>query len=182
MRITKTTYLDYDKTLNKAFKMLAEGGIKKNVAFLVIVGINVGLRIGDLRELTFEQLREGVVIIKEQKTGKNREFKINEQIKRALTYYEDDATGLAFLSRNGSPYNNQHLNRVLKANFKGVGIGNVSSHSLRKTFGRRVWDNDGGSDRALTHLSQIFNHTSTQVTRTYLGIQQETLNDIYMNL
>jgi site-specific recombinase XerD len=35
---------------------------------------------------------------------------------------------------------------------------------------------------ALIYLSEIFNHSSIAVTRRYLGIRQEQLKDIYMNL
>jgi integrase len=55
----------------------------------------------------------------------------------------------------------------------------ITSHSLRKTFGRMVWNVDNQSDRALMYLSELFNHTSASITRRYLGIKQEELNDIY---
>ena len=60
--------------------------------------------------------------------------------------------------------------------------GKVSSHSLRKSFGRRVWSNDNESERSLIYLSELFNHSSSLTTRIYLGIRQEELNDIYLNL
>lgn len=59
---------------------------------------------------------------------------------------------------------------------------NISSHSLRKSFGRRVYENNNESEKSLIYLSELFNHTSLSVTRKYLGIRQEELNDIYMNL
>ena len=59
---------------------------------------------------------------------------------------------------------------------------NISSHTLRKTFGRRVYNNNNESEKALIYLSEMFNHTSLAVTRLYLGIRQEELNEIYMNL
>ena len=58
----------------------------------------------------------------------------------------------------------------------------ISSHSLRKTFGRQVWNNNGESDKALLYLSELFNHSSPAITKRYLGIRQEELDDIYMNL
>ena len=58
----------------------------------------------------------------------------------------------------------------------------VSSHSLRKTFGRQVWSNNNETDKALLYLSELFNHSSPGITKIYLGIKQEELDDIYMNL
>ena len=179
--MTGSTYLDYDKTLNKALKMLKDDKLK-SFGLLVICGINLGLRIDDLSRLSFDDLRADSFTITEGKTKKQRTLKVNDHIKQALTYFDDDAKGYAFTSQKGTPFSSQHINRLLKKHFKGVGAGTVSSHSLRKTFGRRVWDNDNQSERSLVYLSQLLNHSSTQVTRVYLGIQQEELDDIYLNL
>ena len=59
---------------------------------------------------------------------------------------------------------------------------NISTHSLRKTFGRRVYENNNESERALMLLSQIYNHTNLQLTRTYLGLKQEEIDNVYFNL
>lgn len=179
--MTGSTYLDFDKTLVTAFKMLKDEKTK-SFALLVISGINLGLRIDDLSRLTFEDLRGETISIVEGKTKKQRTLKVNDNIRRALSYFGDEVSGYAFKSQKGMRFSPQHINRLLKQYFKGVGTGKVSSHSLRKCFGRRVWDNDNQSERALVYLSQLFNHSSTQVTRIYLGIQQEELNGIYDNL
>lgn len=179
--MTGSTYLDYDKTLNKAFKMLKDDKTK-SFGLFVICGINLGLRIDDLTKLSFEDLRSDSITITEGKTQKKRTLKVNDNIKRALESFDDDLRGYAFTSQKGTPFSSQHINRLLKQHFKGVGDGKVSSHSLRKCFGRRVWETNGESEKALVYLSQLFNHSSTSVTRIYLGIQQEELNDIYMNL
>ena len=67
----------------------------------------------------------------------------------------------------------------MKQNFKGD---DISTHSLQKAFGRRVWENNNESEKALLYLSDSFNHTSIAITRNYLGLRKEELNDIYMNL
>lgn len=179
--MTGSTYLDFDYTLNKAFKLLKDDKLK-NFGLFVICGINLGLRIDDLSKLSFEQLREDSFDLTEGKTKKKRTLKVNDHIKQALSYFSSDLKGYAFTSQKGTPFSSQHINRLLKQHFRGVGRGTVSSHSLRKCFGRRVWDNDNQSERSLIYLSQLFNHSSTQITRIYLGIQQEELDDIYLNL
>jgi integrase len=75
------------------------------------------------------------------------------------------------------------MNRKLKNVFKkDTRTLNISSLSLRKSFGRRVYENNGESEKALTYLSELFNHSSQSITRQYLGIRQEELNDIYDGL
>ncbi|PNW28934.1 tyrosine-type recombinase/integrase [Formosa algae] len=179
--MTGSTYLDFDYALNKAFKLL-KNEKTKSFGFLVICGLNLGLRVNDLTKLEFEDLRQESLSITEGKTNKQRTLKVNETIKRALEAFPNNAKGYAFTSQKGTPFSTQHVNRLLKQHFKGVGKGTVSSHSLRKAFGRRVWDNDNQSERSLIYLSQLFNHSTTAITRIYLGVQQEELDSIYMNL
>ena len=183
---TTADYLNFDATLNKAMKLLKNDDKKFKIAFLTIIGINVGLRISDLLKLRFKDLDNDTISLIEQKTGKKRDIKINNHIKKAYLIYKDriglvDKEDFLFVSQKGTVYSVRHVNRLLLEIF-GTKNKNISSHSLRKTFGRRVWENDGESERALIMLSKIFNHSSTSITRRYLGIQQEEIDNIYLNL
>ena len=65
----------------------------------------------------------------------------------------------------------------------GVKVEHLSTHSLRKTFGRKVVESAGeNSEMALIKLSELFNHTSPQITRRYLGLRQEELMEVYNSL
>jgi integrase len=176
--MTGSTYLDFDKAGSKGLKLIRTG---ENPAFglLVISGINLGLRIGDLLTLTFGQLRKETILLNEQKTGKSRELKINDNIRNAMEYFQEQPENYhAFRSQKGSVYTPQHVNRLMKKYFNK----NATSHSLRKTFGRRIWEKYNQSDDALNHLSEIFNHANTAITRRYLGISKKEISDIYYNL
>lgn len=175
--MTGSTYIDFDKALNKAMKLIKTND-NPSFGLLVVVGINLGCRIDDLLKLSFEDLRQTKIEIIEGKTKKKRSLVINEHIHTALNYFDDECRGYAFVSQKGTPYSVQHVNRLIKKYFKGK----VSSHSLRKSFGRRVWSNDNESERSLIYLSELFNHSSSKVTRTYLGIRQAELDNIYMSL
>ena len=90
---------------------------------------------------------------------------------------------MVFISRKNTVFSRQQINRKLKEVFsKEAKTLNVSSHSMRKSFGRQVYKNNHESEKALMYLSELFNHTSPSVTRKYLGIRQEELNNIYMSL
>ena len=177
-----STHLDFDKAQSKGLRLIRTGE-NPTAGLMIITGINVGLRVSDLMTLTYGDLRGDSFSIKEGKTGKTRTITLNDNIKHAMSYFSDPVENsdsfLAFRSRKGSAYSNKHVNRLLKQYFKGDGI---SSHTLRKTFGRRVYNNNGQSENALVYLSKIFNHTSIGVTREYLGIQAEEIADIYTNL
>ncbi len=175
--MTGSTYIDFDKALNKGMKLI-KSNENPSFGLLIVVGVNLGLRIDDLLKLSFDDLRQEKIEIIEGKTKKKRSLVINEHIQTALNYFDSDIKGRAFKSQKGTVYSIQHVNRLIKKYFKGK----VSSHSLRKSFGRRVWANDSESERSLIYLSELFNHSSSKVTRTYLGIRQAELDNIYMNL
>ena len=181
---TRTTadYLNFDSALNTGKRLLKDDR-KKILGLYIIVSINSGLRVSDILNLTFEQLREEKIHINEKKTGKYREILINNNIRNALNFIDKGQTGFIFRSQKGTVYSREHLNRVLKDIFTlEAKKYRVSTHSLRKTFGRRYWDVMNQSDSALIYLSELFNHTSVGITRRYLGIRQQELNNIYLSL
>ena len=110
-----------------------------------------------------------------------RTIKINETLKKVFQKHRGN--GLIFMSQKNSVFTTQSLNRILKKIFKQLSKKEqISTHSLRKSFGRRVYDMNGQSEHALIKLSEVFGHSSIQLTRIYLGLKQEELNEVYMNL
>ncbi len=176
-----TTHLDFDKAQAKGLRLIRTDK-NPTAGLMIIVGINMGLRVSDLLTLTYGHLRRNTITINEGKTGKDRVIEINDNIKHAMSYFigkEHQDSFYAFRSQKSTVYSNKHVNRLLKQYFNDDG---VSSHTLRKTFGRRVYNNNGQSENALMYLSDIFNHTSITVTRKYLGIRAEEIKNIYLNL
>ena len=157
--------------------------------FYLILAVNSGLRVGDLLTLKHSDLigkRTGdKLIIVEQKTGKRREIDINEKTVTAYSYLlkriRVKPSNFIFLSQKNQVFATVSINRFLKDTFKGYAPV-VSSHSLRKAFGKRVYEMAGKNDHALIKLSQIFGHSKTEVTRRYLGISKEEIANIYLNL
>jgi integrase len=180
---TTSDYLNFDATLNKAIKMIKSDKNYK-LGFLVVFGINTGLRISDILKLRYEDLNGDSMLLIEMKTNKKRMIRLNENVKNALSLLKERDTireGFVFTSNQGTVYSKQYVNRKLKEMFGGKSLA-VSTHSLRKTFGRRVWENNNQTDKALIYLSELFNHSSPAITKRYLGIRQEELDDIYMSL
>jgi integrase len=152
-------------------------------ALIVAVGCYTGLRIGDILTLTWEHITGDSFQIQEGKTGKTRTITVNPALKEIVTRNRENKTGQIFVSKKGQVFSVQYINQEFcriakKYNLKG----NFSTHSLRKTFGRHVWEMDNNSERSLIMLSKIFNHTHSDVTRIYLGITAQEISDIYINL
>lgn len=68
---------------------------------------------------------------------------------------------------------------IFKNAAKAVGINdNVGTHTLRKTWGYHAWKK--GFNPAL--IMETLNHSNLAVTKRYLGIRQDDINDLYDNL
>lgn len=186
---TTSDYLEWDAAMNLIRRLYKDGKIR--LSLLIGCGCFFGLRFSDLSRLTWTQLLTGDSFsIVEQKTGKRREIRINKDFQRHIRdCYEAlevrDIDQPCFLNRFGGIITNQMVNRhfkLIKVRYQ-IKIRNFSTHSLRKTFGRRVVDMAGAdAEMALIKLSELFNHTSPMVTRRYLGLRQEELGEVYESL
>ena len=81
--ITTSDYLNFDSTLNKAIKLIKNDKNYK-LGFLVVLGINSGLRISDLLSLKFRDLESDSITLLEKKTNKKRIIRINDNIKTVV--------------------------------------------------------------------------------------------------
>lgn len=187
--VSTSDYLDFDRATRVAEKLLKDDK-KKILGLYIIVAINTGLRVGDILKLRWEHFkdnRRGFIVVIEGKTKKPRRIDLNESILTAVAQFTNvPLHSFIFKSQKESKtgtYTIQQINRLLKSTFeKEAKDLNISSHSLRKTFGRRVYSMNGESENALIYLSEIFQHSSMSITRRYLGIRQEELTNIYLNL
>ena len=177
-RITKAHYIDFDKAYNSALRM--KGTKNENFGFYIVVAIHTGLRIGDILKLKRKNFQDGVYQLREQKTGKAKTLPFN---KKVLEYFNElrNKSEIVFRSNKGTTFCSQTINRKIKQTFQAKNK-NYSSHSLRKSFGRKVYEMNNCSEDALVSLSEIYNHTDLRVTRTYLDITQEKLDSIYLGI
>ena len=191
--VKKTSdYIDFDSAMRKGQDLLWSG--KKVIpGFYIIFSINIGCRVSDVMDIKHSDL-EGKktgdsILIVEQKTGKERELTLNAAVVEAYSYMREylrhrrilRPDDYIFKSQKNHVFATSTLNRMLKREFAGYAK-NVSTHSLRKTFGRRVYNNHGKSEAALHSLGEVFRHTNIAVTRRYLGISEEEIANIYLNL
>lgn len=182
-------YIEYDKALNKGLSLLSDKK-KCRLGFYIIFSINTGLRISDILNIKHKDLSEDKIVLCEKKTMKKREITLNDTIKKAYSklvsilnetdeIFNDD--NFIFISQKNSVFKTQSINDLLKSIFNTKKL-QVSSHSLRKSFARRVYQNLNESENALVLLSDIFSQSSIAITRRYLGIRQETISNVYLSL
>ena len=178
--IYKTSdYLTTDEIhrLIRYFKKL--GNLR--MCLLIEFGIKTLLRYSDLSRIQWVDIvGKETLILNEKKTGKRRVISIGKTLRESIeTSYNElkhpNKEELVF------QYTLQHTNLLLKEGAKDVKIRNknISTHSMRKSGSRFIWENNGHSDEYLIKLSSILNHSSTFITRKYLGISKEEIKNIY---
>jgi site-specific recombinase XerD len=91
-------------------------------------------------------------------------------------------TEYCFISSKKMVFSTQRINVLLKEMKERyhLKIDNFSTHTLRKTFGRKVVEMAGeNAEVALIKLMELFNHSSLAITKRYLGLRQEELLETY---
>lgn len=179
-------YLEWDTAMSLIRKLFKDKNYR--MSLLLGCGCFFGLRISDILTLTWSMLLDDdKFTLNEKKTNKRRTVKINsdfqQHIKRchdALRIKNDDEK--CFLSQKKVVYSTQRINVLFKDIKKryNLKIEHFSTHSMRKTFGRKVYESSGeNANMALIKLSEIFNHSNISITKIYLGIREKELLETY---
>ena len=183
---TTADYLVWSDAMNLIRKLAKDGNYK--MSLLIALGCFTGLRISDILALRWEQIlsTEEFTII-EKKTGKKRVLRLNSQLQQHIRecYEHIQPIGLKapiLVSQKGTVFIIQRINVILKEIKRKyrLKVKNFSCHSLRKTFGRQVYNmNSENSELALVKLMELFNHSSLAITKRYLGLRQEEILQTY---
>jgi integrase len=164
---------------------MLKGRGKREQYLLFVIGINTGLRVGDLLQLTYGDLWKGdgtpknKIVKRTQKTGKLVKPVINQSIREAMEYARGSEDVSDKLSRLLFTVHPRTVSRWVKRWCHDVGLdnGDYSSHTLRKTFGYQLWTKHGRTDEAVLIVSRALGHKDTGVTRVYLGITQDQIEE-----
>ena len=183
---TTADYLVWSDAMNLIRKLAKDKNYK--MSLLIALGCFTGLRISDILALTWEQiLNTEEFTITEKKTGKRRTLRLNPQLQQHIQECHEHIqplkpTSYILVSQKGTVFTIQRINVILKEIKKKyrLKVKNFSCHSLRKTFGRQVYNmNSENSELALVKLMELFNHSSIAITKRYLGLRQEEILETY---
>lgn len=184
---TTADFIEWDKAINVVHRLYKDGNYRMSA--YIACGIFMGLRVSDLRQLRWNVLmRDQTIEIKEKKTGKTRIIKLNPDFQEHIRdCYQalkvQNPNELCFLSQKKTVFSTQRLNIKLKEINKKyrLGVKNMSNHSLRKAFGRRIFDmaSETSKELCLIKLSQCFNHSDCAITKRYLGLQTKEILECY---
>ena len=188
MKYSTTTadYMEWEIAMNLIRKLAKDENYK--MSLLIAIGCFTGLRISDILSLRWNQiLNTDEFSIIEKKTGKKRIIRLNPQLQKHISECYGHIKPIGekapiLVSQKGTVFSIQRINVILKEIKKKyrLKIKNFSCHSLRKTFGRQVYNMNGeNSELALVKLMELFNHSSVAITKRYLGLRQEEILQAY---
>jgi integrase len=187
---TTTTYLEWNDFISLITRLEKDENYK--FCLLISIGVFTGLRISDLLTLKYSDLLKNETFqIKEKKTQKQRSIKVNKDLKEIVSRIVqkskiNDLEQLIFLNKYGTKsIDKSYVNVKLKEIIKMYRIrleGNVSTHTFRKTLGRRVMEVNNYSNESLILLMDLFGHSSMSITKRYLGIRVQEIHNVYDSL
>ena len=173
----------YKAIVNVLFKGVDDKGIRITpnpyAATALVVEANTGLRISDILRLRLNDIiidggRYRFNII-EQKTGKKRTFTVPNTLYAYLKGYCDKYhigyDDIIF------PFTERCVQKRLEkaCAYLGEGYEHISTHSFRKMFATKCYAESGNDIELVCRLLQ---HSSTTVTRRYIGISDERIEDV----
>ena len=156
---------------------------------LIVLGVCTALRISDLLRITWEDVYDfkaeafrSHITICERKTGKQKTIALNKKAIHALRLCFSNRRGdyiFANNRKNAAPISRIQAWRIIKIAAVAVGAtGSIACHSLRKSFGYFAWK----AGVLPVMLMDIYNHSSFEITRRYLGIAQEDRDRVYLEM
>ena len=178
-----------DKKQLEAMKKVLKAGNMRDYCMFTL-GINSGLRISDLLGLTIADVMENGkvkdrITIREQKTGKSKDFPISDSARKAINDYLKTRQNVSqsdalFASRKGNgAISRQQAWKIINDAAATVGIqGDIGTHTMRKTFGYHAYQS--GVDIAL--IQKLLNHSAPSVTLRYIGITQDDMDHVYISM
>jgi len=174
------------RALARLFQL--KGQLRNHV--MIVLGSCTALRISDLLKLKWTDVYDFHAnkfkkhfSLREGKTKKTKTVSLHPKAIEALAalfqYRKSE-----FIFSNGrkkdAPISRVQAWRVIHKAVEALHItGVISCHSLRKTFGYHACT-DGQVNPVI--LMEIFNHSSFEVTKRYLGITQDELDVVYLSI
>lgn len=168
------------KSLKQIENILNNKKSKRDLLIFVL-GINTGLRISDILALNVGDVKNKEFIrLIEQKTGKIKQFPLNNKVKGLIKIFTKKRKHYEPLFRTKFRNRMERTSayRMIKNICKKAGVKSyIGTHTLRKTFGYHHYK----KFKDVAILQKIFNHSSQEITLRYIGVEQDEINDSYLN-
>lgn len=173
--ISKEEYVEIIQTLRSGY---LNHRPNHKVAMALILEANVGLRIGDITQFSLDKvIKDGGeyrLNLTEEKTGKQRKFKIPMELMQFIQQYCIDHN----IKRNERIINitERAIQKQLNFVCDYLGLENVSSHSFRKFFSHNIKANCEDDKEGILVVKEALQHSSIETTMRYLKIDRDKVD------
>lgn len=163
----------------------------RKIATALVLEANLGLRISDIVKLRLcdivkdgERYRLDII---EQKTGKERNFTVPQSLYSYIQQYciDNEIKSKELLFPRSKTVKNisitttavqKHLREV--CDYLGMGDLNISTHSFRKFYATRVYENN---DYNIVMVQRLLQHSTPAITQRYIGLGSKDLEEAIEN-
>lgn len=175
-----------DKEIIESMKVYLKDKNERDYV-LFMIGINTGLRIGDILKLKISDVLGDEIRIMEMKTDKKKSIPINKSLRAALRPFIKDRKHEEYLIQSRQrdqkgkkkSIDRSTAYRIIKDAAVSCGFKkNCGTHTMRKTFGYMHYKANGN----IAALQKIFNHDKELTTYIYIGLEKDYLDKTIMDL
>lgn len=134
---------------------------------LCLIGLNTGLKLEDILQLTVKHVQDTHIKIKEKSTKKTTRLLINPPLKQALTLYIQNKPHDHYLvsKKPTLPLEESEALTILKTAATQAGLTDFDSDTMRRTFGHHLYKQ--GIEIRL--LQELLRESSPEATLQYIG-------------
>ena len=171
----------------KLISHLLERTYSKQMSDVWNIGLNLALRISDLLSIKFDDINDDRLMVKESKTGKLANIKLNQKTLDTIMVIQAEHPEHIYLFQS---YRNQQARhkapkpltrRAVSKAFAMIGqeVGvSLGTHSMRKTRGYHLYKNT----KDIARVMKMLRHSSEGVTLRYIGITQDDVDKDFVEL
>lgn len=186
-RVQRQTFREEEKELSREeYRRLVSQAWKdgkKRLFYILQTLAMTGIRIGELKYITAESLRQQMVRISSK--GKVRIILLPPALTAMLGSYCREAgirEGSIFITRKGRPMDRRNIWVQMKGLCQAAGVspGKVFPHNLRHLFAQCYYE----KEKDLAHLADYLGHSSIETTRRYtmISAMEACLNQLDLGL
>lgn len=174
-------------TKDEYFSLIREAKNRNNVRLSCLIQTigATGIRISELRYVTVENIKQGIVTIYAK--GKYRNILLPTQLQKLLLEFAEMngyKSGILFRTTSGKPLNRSNVWKEMKKLAKKAGINEkkIFPHNFRHLFAKTFYE----IDHDIAKLSDLLGHSSITTTQIYIrssiGEHQKKLEKMHLTL
>lgn len=176
-----------DQDTVKLISYLLEKQFSQQLADVWNIGLNLALRISDLLSIKFSDIQSDRLIIRESKTGKIANIKLNHKTLARIKRIRNEHPNHIYLFQSyrnqraktvtPAPLSRRYVSRAFAVIGEDIKLP-LGTHSMRKTRGYLLYQ----QTRDIGRVMKMLRHNAEGTTLRYIGIEQDDIDKDFVEL